>query len=208
MGSYSFKDSRVSIIFRSCIQMYPFILTHMPHDDIIKWKKFPRYWPFVRGIHRWPVNFLHKGQWRGALTTSLIWTWINGWVNNRKTGDLRRYRAHYDITIMKVCRFVMVSTSNVLQTSVTCYRLKSSWDLWHCCPCEWNFAKVILFLHCTAHLISSLWQPKAIYSNYNARWNYNARCWALVVRISCIVFVICQSWFRACTQPVRDVVTK
>ena len=22
-------------------------------DDVIKWKHFPRYWPFVRGIHRW-----------------------------------------------------------------------------------------------------------------------------------------------------------
>ena len=25
------------------------------HDDVIKWKKFPRYWPFVRGIHLSPV---------------------------------------------------------------------------------------------------------------------------------------------------------
>ena len=23
------------------------------HDDVIKWKHFPRCWPFVRGIHRW-----------------------------------------------------------------------------------------------------------------------------------------------------------
>ena len=37
------------------------------HDDVIKWKHFPRYWRFVRGIHRWPVNSPHKGQWRGAL---------------------------------------------------------------------------------------------------------------------------------------------
>ena len=29
------------------------------HDDVIKWKHFPRYWPFVPGIHR--------GQWRRAL---------------------------------------------------------------------------------------------------------------------------------------------
>ena len=26
------------------------------HDDVIKWKHFPCYWPFVRGIHRSPVN--------------------------------------------------------------------------------------------------------------------------------------------------------
>ena len=37
------------------------------HDDVNKWKHFPRYWPFVRGIHRSPVNSPHKGQWRGAF---------------------------------------------------------------------------------------------------------------------------------------------
>ena len=67
------------------------------HYDVIKWKHFPRYWPFVRGIHRWP----HKGQWRGALMFSLICTWINGWVNTREAGDLRRRRAHYDVTVMR-----------------------------------------------------------------------------------------------------------
>ena len=190
-------------------------------DDVIKWKHFPRYWPFVRGIHRSPVNSPHKGQWRGALMFSLIYAriknkrlsthsrgwwfetlscslwrhrnevasevrhgwvssefyvlwprsslyqiaacrqlydrvlleptvpvstilfdyivrkhddvikwmcgeftgqrciprtkasdaellcfslicvWINSWVNNREAGDLRRYRAHYDVTVMK-----------------------------------------------------------------------------------------------------------
>ena len=33
---------------------------------------FPRFWPFVRWIHRSPVNSPHKGQWRGALMFSLI----------------------------------------------------------------------------------------------------------------------------------------
>ena len=70
------------------------------HDDVIKWKHFPRYWPFVRGIHRSSVNSPHKGQWRGALMFSLICVWINGWVNNRETCDLRRYRAHYDVIVM------------------------------------------------------------------------------------------------------------
>ena len=31
---------------------------------------------------------------------SLICVWINGWVNNREAGDLRRRRAHYDVTVM------------------------------------------------------------------------------------------------------------
>ena len=65
------------------------------HDDVIKWKHFPRYWPLVRGIHRSPVNSPHKGEWRGALTFSLICACINGWVNNREAGDLSGHRAHY-----------------------------------------------------------------------------------------------------------------
>ena len=70
------------------------------HDDVIKWKYFPRYWPFVRGIHRSPVNSPHKGQWRGALIFSSICARINGRVNNVHAGDLRRYRAHYYVIVM------------------------------------------------------------------------------------------------------------
>ena len=72
------------------------------HDDVTKWKHFLRYWTFVRGIHRSPVNSPHKGQWRGALMFSLIRAWINDWVNNRKAGDLRHNRAHYDVSVMVV----------------------------------------------------------------------------------------------------------
>ena len=30
----------------------------------------------------------------------MICVWINGWVNNRKAGDLRHYRVHFDVTVM------------------------------------------------------------------------------------------------------------
>ena len=74
--------------------------TYKNYDDVIKWKKFPRYWPFMRGIHRSPVDSPYKGQWRGALMFTLICARINGWVNNREAGDLRRYRPHYDVIVM------------------------------------------------------------------------------------------------------------
>ena len=70
------------------------------HDDVIRWKHFPRNWLFVRGIHRSPVNSPHKGQWPRALMFSLICVWINDRVNNREAGDLRRYCAHYDVIVM------------------------------------------------------------------------------------------------------------
>ena len=47
--------------------------------------------------HHGPVYSPHKGQWREALMFHLICVWINGWVNNGEAGDLRRYRAHYDV---------------------------------------------------------------------------------------------------------------
>ena len=38
------------------------------------------------------------GESTGALMLSLICAWINGWVNTGEAGDLRRHRAHYDVT--------------------------------------------------------------------------------------------------------------
>ena len=68
---------------------------------------------FVRGIHRWlrgihrlPVNSPHTDQWRGALMLSLICAWTNGWVNNQDASDMRRHRAHYDVTVMW-CRILI-----------------------------------------------------------------------------------------------------
>ena len=90
-------DSRTSafaLLLPCCLE------THLSHDDIIKWEHFPRTWPFVRGIHRSPLNLPQKGQWCGALVFSLICVWINDWVNNREAGGLKRYRAHYDVIVM------------------------------------------------------------------------------------------------------------
>ena len=70
------------------------------HDDVIKWKYFPRNWPFARGIHRSPVDSPHKGQWRGALMFSLIYPWTNSGANNRDAGDLWRHRAHYNVNVI------------------------------------------------------------------------------------------------------------
>ena len=106
-----------------CYCLATVLMTH--HDDVIKWKHFPRYWPFVRGIHRSPVNSPHKGQWRGALMFSLICVRINGWVNNGEAGDLRRYRAHFDGTVMcwdRHCVF-SIKTSNFNSKYIPCHVL-------------------------------------------------------------------------------------
>ena len=112
------------------------------HDDIIKWELFLRYWPFVWVIDRSPVNSPHKGQWRGALMFSLICVWLNGWVSNRVAGDLRRYRAHYDVTVMGKfhsahrrpvmckplpCQGIIMNLRNYLQLSTVITRSNIKW---------------------------------------------------------------------------------
>ena len=104
------------------------------HDDVIKWKRFPRNWPFVRGIHRSPVNSPHKGQWRGAFTFSLICVWITGWVNNCDAGDLRRYHAHYDVIVMENVVWMLAIS---LRSQYTKVRKHS--------PMQWAFSLVVLF---------------------------------------------------------------
>ena len=91
----------LAFLLRQYIYKPTFIVVlRFRHDDVIKRRHFRRYWPFVRGIHRSSVNCPYNGQWRGALMFSLVYGWINGLVNNRDAGDLRRHRAHYDVIVI------------------------------------------------------------------------------------------------------------
>ena len=102
---------RISCIFNVMLQLrfvkrnqvrpsLPLSVSYYYHDDVIKWKHFPRYWPFVWRIHRSPVNSPQKAS--DAELWYFLWSapWINGWVNNREAGDLRRHRAHYDVIVV------------------------------------------------------------------------------------------------------------
>ena len=58
-GMRSLTDS-YDVILKNMINR---LLTYQQYDDVITWKHFPRYWPIVRGIHRSPLDPLHKSQW-------------------------------------------------------------------------------------------------------------------------------------------------
>ena len=95
------------------------------YDDVIKWKHFPRYWPFVQGIPLSLVYSPHKGQWHGALMFSLICAWINTYVNNHEAGYLRCHLTHYDVIVMPYgqtmgCMLWFVSLINGLFKSLHC----------------------------------------------------------------------------------------
>ena len=124
------------------------------HDDVIKWKHFPRYLPFVRGIHRSPVKSPHKGQWYGTLMFSLIWAWINCWVNNREAGDLRRHRAHHDVIAMYYLPAWTLAPplKTELRTPLPLRGLASFPFLWLLRGYQWGFPYQISLVH---HIDSS-----------------------------------------------------
>ena len=101
-------------------------------------KTIPRYWPYVREINRSPVNSPHKDQWRGALMFSLICAWINAWVNNRKTGDLRRHRVHYDVIVI----ILIIPRSVMLCDSHYCFSSYIMFHHWH-----YHFSSYIMFYY-------------------------------------------------------------
>ena len=70
------------------------------YSKIIMIKTYSALLAICEGNHRSPVDFPHKGQWRRALTFSLICARTNGWTNNRDAGDFRRHGAHCDVTVM------------------------------------------------------------------------------------------------------------
>ena len=103
---------------------------------------FQRYWPFVRGIHRSPVNYPHKGQRRGALIFSLICAWTDGWANNRDACDLRLYCVHYDVNFMRTVYANQLATS-LLMCILRPNRTASPLFVWHCC---WEILLVLPIL--------------------------------------------------------------
>ena len=93
------------------------------HDNVIKWKHFPRYWPFVRGIHRSPVNSPNKGQWREALMFSLIWG-VNkrlskqpwGWWFEKPSRPLWR---HCNVKKNAHCDFISLLTKCIWSNNIS-----------------------------------------------------------------------------------------
>ena len=129
------------------------------HDDVIKWKHLPRYWPFVRGIHRSQA----KGQWRGALMFTLICARINGWVNNREAGDLRRHRAHYGVTVMTYPTSYDTDQRLLIQSLQQCHKnhIDSVTIIGQFLVAErYYVGKSIIHLH--SHLDKLLWWSKPL----------------------------------------------
>ena len=87
------------------------------HDDVIKWKHFPHYWPFVRGIpgHRWIPHT--------KASDAELWCFdlrLNKWLSKQSGGwNLRRHHAHYDVIVMGGLRFSPLQLNETLLVDIS-----------------------------------------------------------------------------------------
>ena len=162
------------------------------HDDVIKWNHFPRYWPFVREIHRSPVNSPQKGQRRRALMFSLICAWINGWVNNREAGDLIRHHAHYDVIVMLPGRFTGIWNNIMIAPVPMKQSLKDTVKIYRTIPgafclsfMRFDNLKRLLTLPVS---LPYIFRTQTWSRTYIVPGHQQAQCWLLILRV---FFEIC-----------------
>ena len=151
------------------------------HNDVIKWKHFPRYWLFVRGIHRSPVNSPHKGRWRGALMFSMICVWINnigkqswGWWFETLSHPLWRHCNVDRIQWIQRYNEVVITLKDVAWTlllSVLRYwRFHTIWDIV-------SLALAIAADNGTQHISSTFTEVLKIISMCEKLWTFKFEVW-------------------------------
>ena len=93
-----------------CYIQAPLFPDTLPSQDPADWlnREHCRTWLrhqmeiFFALMTRWPVDSPGKGQRSGTLVFSLTCAWTNGCADNRESGDLRRYYADYDVTLLDI----------------------------------------------------------------------------------------------------------
>ena len=120
-----------------------------------------------------------------GFNVSLIFAWINGWVNNREAGGLRRHRAHYDdivmyqryagntfrsITSWISSGFVFLSGNwtpiqetfaSLSETIIPGWFNFACWNLCYCI-CHAVFLKIVFFItmfHCNDVMMNAMASP-------------------------------------------------
>ena len=106
---YSFPGKRLKIWWWWWLGQFILQTNFARHDYDIKWKHFPRYWPFLR----WPVNS------QGPVTRSfnVLFDLSLDKRLSKQAGDLRCHRAHYDVTVMYWIKHRCMDVKNQSQIS-------------------------------------------------------------------------------------------
>ena len=86
-----YQTNDMQFLLMPCKHWMPLIVSHY---DVIKWKHFPHYRPFVREIHPSPVDPPYKGTVTWIIDISLLSVWTEYWTNTRLTTSSNRHDGH------------------------------------------------------------------------------------------------------------------
>ena len=70
----------------------------LKHDDVIKWKYFPRNWPLVQGIHREPVTRSFDVFFDLRLNKLLSKQWWDWWLETLSRPLWRHCNVNYNLS--------------------------------------------------------------------------------------------------------------
>ena len=142
----------------------------------------------LRGIHRWPMNYPHRSQWRWALIL-FICAWINGWVNKREAGDLRRHRPHYDAIAMILqetgpplvqinglspfrCQTAILTKNGLLLIRPLATKWRSFSLGLNVLTCHFSYHQDVLLLNTMSIRLKSTQFDKQIYDKFSAPYKF------------------------------------
>ena len=128
--------------------------------------------------------------------------WINGWENNREGGDLRRYRAHYDV-------IVLVTTKvTPLFRSLPSFIHRHGSQYWHCARWEKPLSNVLSYwLRPYLVWLNTSWQRDAYIcvcklSHHQFRWWLVVRRQAITkTMLTCVVNWVIEYSFQRNLNP-------
>ena len=84
----------------------------------MKWKHFPYYWPFLKEIHRWPVDSPHKDRWRRTLMISLTSAWTT-----EKTFETPKIFETPSHSLRRHCNVISACSSCLLRYKWKCFTI-------------------------------------------------------------------------------------
>ena len=137
---------------------------HNSPVDVVKWKRFPRYWPFAKGIHRSPQDDDHL---------SIFW-WLVGWWDSILLPSLIKiifiiinlHSIHYSILRSEGSSWHWTARTagllHVWAITLHNYRLNQA-KLWHYIAIFYHPGPCICIIH---HVRFRVWTIVSMYWNY------------------------------------------
>ena len=121
----------------------------------------------------WPVTSEIPAQ--GPVTRSfdvLFWSapWINGWVNNNETGDLRRHCTHYDVTVMFFLTHVCIIQPRCVDSPL------ANTTYVHC----WHGSLLVQIMGCCLFGVRPSTEPVMTSHQSNSEKHFHINMWSML----------------------------